>query len=83
MLWQIGFDSPGVHVSFEKCPAQLSNSRTNLDTSTTKDESQQVTCSVVGVDKLNLGLATWYSLGHALGVHCGQEMLVESGKQIS
>ena len=50
LLWQIGFDSPGMHVSFDNCPAQLANSTAKLDTSTTQSDSQQVTCSVVVVD---------------------------------
>lgn len=83
LLWQIGFDSPGLPVSFDKCPAQLANSTANLGTSITQIESQQVKCSVVAVDQLNLRLATLNSLSHAVGVPCAMMMLVESGSQIS
>ena len=50
LLCQIGFDSPGMHVSFDQCPAQLLSNTAQPDIDTTQNDSQQVTCSVVTVE---------------------------------
>ena len=68
LLWQIGFDTPGVRVSFDNCPAQLANSTAKLDASTAQSDPQQVTSSLVAVDELNLKVATWHLLSDAVGL---------------
>lgn len=66
LLWQIGFDTPGMRVSFDNCPAQLANSTAKLDASTTQSDPQQVTSSLVAVDELKV--ATRHLLSHAVGL---------------